>query len=235
VRRGAVVVPAHDEAALLAGCLAALRRAIERAGAPARLIVVADACGDDTAGIAAAGGAEVILIGDRNVGRARAAGFDRALEGGSADGVDGLWLATTDADSRVPPGWLRWQLRHAAAGADLVVGTVEVDDWAGWPAPLASRYQRRYRANVAGHRHEHVHGANLGFSAAAYVAAGGFPGLAHDEDRALVDRVRAGGGRVVTDARCPVRTSARPDGRAPHGFAAHLLSLAVESPAGPAG
>jgi hypothetical protein len=33
---------------------------------------------------------------------------------------------------------------------------------------------------------------------------------------------------VVTDARCPVRTSARPDGRAPHGFAAHLLALAAE-------
>lgn len=223
-----MVVPAHDEAVLLPGCLAALGRAIERAGAPVRLIVVADACGDDTADIAAAAGAEAVVIGERNVGRARAAGFGRALDAGAG----GLWLATTDADSRVPPGWLRWQLRHAAAGADLVVGTVEVDDWSGWPGPLASRYERRYRANVAAHRHEHVHGANLGFSAAAYVAAGGFPGLAHDEDRALVGRVRAGGGRVVTDARCPVLTSARPDGRAPHGFAAHLQSLAAERAGG---
>jgi hypothetical protein len=74
-----------------------------------------------------------------------------------------------------------------------------------------------------------VHGANLGFSAAAYLAAGGFPALAHDEDRALVARVRGAGRRVVTDGGCPVRTSARPDGRAPHGFAGHLLGLAAEA------
>jgi glycosyltransferase involved in cell wall biosynthesis len=219
----AVVVPAHDEEALLPGCLAALRRAAARiAPVPVRLIVVADACSDDTAALAIAGGAEVVPVDERNVGAARTAGVDFGLRAGAAE----LWLASTDADSKVPPDWLRWQLGHAVTGADLVAGTVEVADWSGWPAPLPSRYRRRYRAAVAGWRHGHVHGANLGFSAAAYLAAGGFPALTHDEDRALVARVRAAGGRVVTDARCPVWTSARADGRAPHGFAAHLMSLA---------
>ncbi|MFD0523474.1 glycosyltransferase [Paractinoplanes durhamensis] len=164
----------------------------------------------------------MLTIEERNVGRARAAGIARAI------GAGALWLATTDADSRVPPHWLRWQLDHARGGADLVAGTVEVGDWSGWAGPLPSRYERRYRGLVAGARHGHIHGANLGFSAFAYAAAGGFPELRHDEDRGLVARVRATGGRVVTDAGCPVRTSARPDGRAPNGFAAHLLALAAE-------
>lgn len=225
MRRIAVVVPAHDEYLLLPGCLTALHTAAAQLSVPVRIIVVADACTDGTALLAAAGGAEVVAIEERNVGQARAAGMAHALR----DGPDSLWLATTDADSRVPAGWLRRQLRHAAGGADLVAGTVEVDDWSSWPGPLPSRYERRYRAKVAGARHGHVHGANLGFRATAYLAAGGFPALTHDEDRTLVARMRETGGRVVTDARCPVRTSARPDGRAPHGFAAHLLSLASES------
>ncbi|GIF20119.1 glycosyltransferase involved in cell wall biosynthesis [Actinoplanes tereljensis] len=213
----AVIVPAHDEQALLPACLNALR------AVGARLIVVADGCTDDTALVAAAGGADVVTIEERNVGRARAAGVAEALRGGA------LWLATTDADSRVPPNWLEWQLGHARAGADLVAGTVEVDDWSGWPGPMPSRYERRYRELVAGARHGHIHGANLGFRASAYLAAGGFPELPSDEDRGLVARIRATGGRVVTDAGCPVRTSARTDGRAPHGFAAHLRNLATNS------
>jgi glycosyltransferase involved in cell wall biosynthesis len=220
------VVPAHNERDLLPGCLAALRAAADRiAPIPVRLIVVADACTDDTASRATAGGAEVVRIDARNVGRARAAGVELAASGEAGT----LWLATTDADSRVPPDWLRWQLGHAREGAGLLAGTVEVEDWSDWPDPLPASYRRRYREQVAGARHSHIHGANLGFSATAYAAAGGFPGLSHDEDRALVARVRATGARVVTDAGCPVRTSARPDGRAPHGFAAHLLSLAAES------
>jgi len=215
--RVAVIVPAHNESVLLPACLAALHAD----PVPKRLIVVADACTDDTAALAVAAGAEVVTIEAGNVGRARAAGVTRALDAGPR----GLWLATTDADSRVPPGWLDRQLRHAVAGADLVAGTVVVDDWSGWPSFLEPRYQARYRRAMG----SHVHGANLGFSAAAYLAAGGFPALTHDEDRALAARVRSAGGRVVTDGGCPVRTSARPDGRTPYGFAGHLLGLAAEA------
>ncbi|GAA0575856.1 glycosyltransferase [Paractinoplanes ferrugineus] len=225
MHRVAVVVPAHDESALLPACLAALRVAAAGvAPVPVRVIVVADACTDDTERLARAGGADVVTIGAGNVGRARAAGVAYAM---SAD-AGALWLATTDADSRVPPEWLRWQARHAERGADLVAGTVEVDDWSQWAGPMPARYERRYLELVAGLRHGHIHGANLGFRASAYAAAGGFPGLAHDEDRELVARFHAAGATVVTDTGCPVRTSARPDGRAPLGFSAHLLSLATE-------
>ncbi|MCU7728334.1 methyltransferase domain-containing protein [Actinoplanes sp. KI2] len=186
---------------------------------PVRLIVVADACTDDTALLADAGGAEVVRVNERNVGRARRAGMAHALN----RGPQWMWLATTDADSEVPAEWLRWQLRHANAGTDLLAGTVEVDDWSGWPPALPGRYESRYRR-----RPGHIHGANLGVSAAAYLATGGFPGLVCDEDQTLVARAIAAGRRVVLDDSCPVRTSARPDGRAPRGFAAHLRALATE-------
>jgi hypothetical protein len=222
VRRVVVIVPAHEEREQLPGCLAAIAAAAGVAApTPVRVVVVADSCTDDTAELAAAAGADVVTVRARNVGLARAAGVAHALH----DGAEGLWLATTDADTRVPPRWLRWQLEHADAGADLLAGTVEVDDWSPWPAGLRARYDSRYSQLITGVAHAHVHGANLGFSPAAYLAAGGFPAVRHDEDRALVARARATGARVVTDAGCPVRTSSRAVARAPQGFAGHLLAL----------
>jgi glycosyltransferase involved in cell wall biosynthesis len=210
--RLADVVPAHNEQDLLPGCLAALR-----AAGPAEVIVVADACTDDTARLAAKAGAEVVTVSAGNVGRARAAGMAYALRHGGA----GLWLATTDADSRVPPGWLAWHTRHAALGTDMLVGTVEVGDWSPWPETVRYAYERGYRTTP-----DHVHGANLGCSAEAYEGIGGFAGLDHDEDRDLVTRATRAGLRVRYDAACPVRTSARRVARAPEGFATHLAAVA---------
>jgi glycosyltransferase involved in cell wall biosynthesis len=215
VNRLAVVVPAHDERVLLPACLRSLTAAAEAvAPVPVELIVVADACSDDTALVA--DGATVLTLNARNVGRARAAGMAYALR----HGPDGLWLATTDADSRVRPDWLKWQSTHARGGTALVAGTVEVDDWTGWPETLISAYESGYRAG-----REHVHGANLGVSAHAYRRSGGFRPLPHDEDRALIASVLATGHRVVMDPQCPVWTSSRAHGRARHGFAAHLSGL----------
>ena len=79
------------------------------------------------------------------------------------------WPAPTP--TRPSPDWLAEHVRLADAGADVVVGTVEPD-----PAELdqlasASGVPHDPRAD-----HPHVHGANLGFTLAAYVRAGGFPG-----------------------------------------------------------
>jgi glycosyltransferase involved in cell wall biosynthesis len=226
--RFAVVVPAHNEQALLPACLAALHVAAARVAAQTEVIVVADACTDATAEIAAAAGARVVTVDAALVGRARAAGMAEALRHGTA----GLWLATTDADSRVAPGWLGWHARHAARGAELLVGTVEVHDWAPWPVAVRDAYERRYRAAVAPAGHRHVHGANLGCAATAYAGLGGFAPVRHDEDRDLVSRADRAGLRVVRDGSCPVRTSARHAARAPAGFAAHLAAVADEVSAG---
>ena len=199
-----VVVPAHNEQELLPACLATLGEAV--------VIVVADACTDRTAEVARRCGATVLEISARSVGAARAAGVRELLRRGAS------WVATTDADTLVPPGWLDAHVRYAARGWDAVAGTVTVTDWRGHPPLRPAAYARHYAADRSP-----VHGANLGFTADAYVAAGGFPAISTGEDHALVAAMERTGRRVLRTPRVSVITSARTLYRAPHGFG-HLLT-----------
>ena len=236
VARAGVVVPAHDEEELLPACLAALRTAAGAAGVPVRLLVVADACTDATAAVAAAAGAEVIRIRARNVGAARAAGMARLLrrmEGTNpaAPGLATTWLVTTDADTVVPPDWLRRQLGYADQGWDVVLGTVTVTDWAGHPPHAPAVFAARYEFGAG--PHPHVHGANLGIRASAYLAAGGFRPLPTAEDHALLAAATEAGCQVLQAGDITVETSARRQARAPRGFSHALRALAAEP--GPGG
>ncbi|MCX5387007.1 glycosyltransferase family 2 protein [Streptomyces sp. NBC_00083] len=222
----AVVVPAHDEEALLPAALHAVRTA---GGHPALAqvrvltVVVADACRDRTARTARAAGATVVTRDVRNPGLARAAGAAHALRVLGA-ATEHVWIATTDADSEVPPRWLAHQLAHAREGWEAVVGTVALPS----TSPLTQLHRARYEATRPTHgtwHHPHVHGANLGVTAAAYLAVGGFPPLPVGEDQALIAALREGGHRVLATAACPVLTSPRLQGRAHGGFADHLTSL----------
>ncbi len=219
-----VVVPAHDEEELLPGALGALaeaRRTVTGGGGPTvDVVVVADACRDSTAAVARSAGVRVVEVVLRSVGRARAAGV--------ADGLDRLrhlppervWVATTDADSMVPPGWLAHQVALADAGADLVLGTVDVQDWSQHPPQVEGRWRAAYEARDG---HRHVHGANAGARADAYLEAGGFAAVDREEDVALAAALSHR--RVVRTGVLPVVTSARHRGRAPGGFAGHLALL----------
>ena len=73
-----------------------------------------------------------------------------------------------------------------------------------------------------------MHGANLGLSAAAYRAVGGFPALSTGEDVALVEALAGSGARIAWLARPVVATSARRSARAPHGFSSFLRALERE-------
>lgn len=220
-----IVVPAHDEEDLLPACLAALHEAAGAAaaerGVSVRIVVAADACSDGTAALARRAGATVVEICDRNVGAARAAGLRELLRGDRPKA--GLWLATTDADSVVPPNWLTEQLRYADQGWEAIVGTVAVADWTGHAPATAIEFAREY--GVWRGWHPHVHGANLGFTAPAYLTAGGFPPLGTAEDHALVSAMHAQGRRVLRTPDLPVVTSARRRYRAPGGFGQHLTTL----------
>jgi glycosyltransferase involved in cell wall biosynthesis len=222
-----IVVPAHNEERLLPSCLTALREAARVAaasyGVSVATVVVADACSDDTAALARRAGVTVVEVKARNVGVARAAGMREILRRGRPAERGGLWLATTDADSVVPPNWLSEQLRHADRGWEAIVGTVAVTDWTGHTAATAIEFARRY--GVWRGWHPHVHGANLGFSAPAYLTAGGFPPRLTAEDRALVSVLQAQGRRVLRTPEPQVVTSARPRYRAPHGFGHRLTTL----------
>ncbi|MET9361158.1 glycosyltransferase family 2 protein [Streptomyces sp. NPDC006632] len=226
----AVVLPAHDEESLLPVALEAVRIAsghprVERVRV--LIVVVADACGDRTARVARAAGAAVVTCDARNPGLARAAGAAHALRALDT-AAEHIWIATTDADSEVPPHWLAHQLARAREGWEAVVGTVTLP--AG--SSVTNVHRVRYEATRPSHgiwHHPHVHGANLGVTAAAYLSVGGFPALTVGEDRALVAALRRGGHRVLATAACPVLTSPRLRGRAHGGFADHLTTLTRRS------
>ncbi len=209
----AVVVPAHDEEALIGRCLDALlvaARHPDLAGEAVEILVVLDACRDRTAEIARERGVACIAVQARNVGAARAAGAQAMLAAGAR------WLASSDADSAVDSDWLARQL---ATEADAVCGIVVVDDWSGFSPHVRASYEAAY---VDAEHHRHVHGASMGVSAAAYVGAGGFPALRCSEDVALVQRLSELGATVRWTNQVRVRTSSRRLARAPGGFG-HLL------------
>ena len=160
-----VIVPAHDEEALIGRCLDALHvaaRDVALEGEAVEILVVLDACSDGTGALVARHGVERIEIDARNVGIARGAGARALIDRGAR------WLAFTDADSEVDPCWLARQL---ATCADAVCGVVSLDDWSGLHAEARAAYEAHY-TDIEGHLH--VHGANLGVSTAAYLEAGGF-------------------------------------------------------------
>ncbi len=214
-----VVVPAHDEEALLPGCLAALADAARHPALARQVIevvVVADACTDATAALAAAAGVTVLELDAACVGAARRAGAALLVERGA------WWLASTDADSTVGPGWLAAQLRLADAGADAVCGAVDVVDWSEHPPGVRTRFAASYQRRDG---HAHVHGANLGVRTSAYVRAGGWSAVAAHEDVALVEELRLSGAQIAWSAAPEVRTSGRRDPRCSGGFGDHLLAL----------
>ncbi len=222
----AVVVPAHDEAAQIGACLRSIKRAAgctALRGEPVLLVVVLDACSDHTGSIARALGAVTVSVDARNVGVARAAGVETALRAGAR------WLACTDADTTVAADWLSVQL---ALDVDAVCGTVAVEDWGVYGQAMRRHYDATYN-DRDGHRH--IHGANLGVSARAYRAVGGFPGLACSEDVALVEALERHGASIAWSAAPRVVTSARRDYRAAGGFGATLERVDAESRSGSAG
>ena len=219
-----VVVPAHNEETLLPACLAALGRVASAGGVPVSVLVVADTCTDRTAAVARACGARVIAIGARNVGAARAAGMAELLRLTAAVDPSAVWLATTDADTVVPPGWLERQLRYAGQGWDVVLGTVTVADWDGHPSHVPAAFDALYEFGDG--PHQHVHGANLGIRASAYLAAGGFRSLSTAEDHALLAAATEAGCSVLQASDIAVETSARRRARAPLGFSHLLRTLA---------
>ncbi|RIJ54143.1 glycosyl transferase, partial [Clavibacter lycopersici] len=117
-----------------------------------------------------------------------------------------------------PPAWITSQVALADEGADVVVGTVrpELD---GLSAEQVAAWQA---TRVPGEANGHVHGANLGVRADAYLAAGGFPEIEEHEDVDLVARLRRLDARITASAAGEVVTSSRREGRTPGGYAGYL-------------
>jgi glycosyltransferase involved in cell wall biosynthesis len=103
-----IIIPAHNEEALLGATLAALGTAISQCGTSAEVIVVDDASTDRTAEIARAHGARVVAANVRQIAAARNAGAREAR---------GELLLFVDADTIVPPHLVRAAVETMNAGA----------------------------------------------------------------------------------------------------------------------
>jgi glycosyltransferase involved in cell wall biosynthesis len=226
IRRVAVIVPAADEEQRIARCLASIHSAqhhLSRRAAhvQVQVIVALDSCRDGTAAVCASfPRVTTVTTTSRSAGAARRAGSTAALRR-LAGPVSELWLASTDADSEVPADWLTVMVTAAGHGADLVLGTVLPGP--GLTAAARARWLARHHLRDG---HPHVHGANLGIRAGAYLALGGWPPLAVGEDAELARRaVAAGHVRITRTATIPVVTSPRTAARAPLGFSSYLRAL----------
>lgn len=108
--RWSFIVPAYNEAALIANTLVSIGQATRALGIESEVIVVDDASTDDTAGIAQRLGARVIRVSHRQIAATRNAG---AAEAG------GDWLVFVDADTTVTASLLqgvREAFEHGAVG-----------------------------------------------------------------------------------------------------------------------
>ena len=226
IRAVVVVVPVHNEAALLEGCLNALEAAVAAARITCVVRIVLDACTDASADIAERHPFPVVRIDANAVGAARAHGVSAALAALPNVPSHRVWIANTDADSVVPVNWIALQVELAAGGADVVVGTVrpDFDD-------LTEDHRRLWLdTHERGRPNGNTHGANLGVRASTYLQASGFGDLVEHEDVRLVDTCRAAGATVTASDAAEVVTSGRFTGRTPGGYAGFLRDQARRLP-----
>lgn len=129
--RFAVIVPAHNEAAGIAACVASLRAA-PFAPRP-HIVIVADNCDDDTAGIARAAGATVIERSSPARGKSYALGA--AISHLRTRPAPPDAVAIVDADTTVDADFFRAIAGALDAGADAAqVHYAAADDPGALPA-----------------------------------------------------------------------------------------------------
>jgi cellulose synthase/poly-beta-1,6-N-acetylglucosamine synthase-like glycosyltransferase len=228
-----VVLPVHNEEELVQQALSSLNDAfaeLKERELDLRIVVVLDNCCDNSLTIVeewvrmqsrTTNSVPTTLVAceANNVGIARGLGCTTLLEQFEHLDPGNIWIATTDADSRVPDDWLRMQVLQHESGVDLWCGRVAVGDWSSRGDGTAARWQHEYE--VESHP---IHGTNLGFNAQTYLAAGGFNPSQVSEDRELCAAIEARGAVIHFDSSVRVVTSARRDARSPLGFA-HALNL----------
>jgi cellulose synthase/poly-beta-1,6-N-acetylglucosamine synthase-like glycosyltransferase len=229
-----VVIPAQNEEGTIAGCIASVLQSHEHCAFDEDLwiVVVADACSDHTAEAArsALGGTgEVIECEVRSPGTARRLGVEAVLRRHAAHSHDRLWLANTDADTLVPVDWLSRHLQFAREGEAGLAGIVQLEQLSQDSLKVGALFRDTYKLEKDG-SHAHVHGANFGVRADAYLDVGGWSHATVAEDHCLWGRLKSAGWRLRSSASSVVITSARLHGRACGGFADTLRAQLASQP-----
>lgn len=156
-------------------------------------------------------------------------------------------LISTDADSRPPPSWVRANLAALEAGAEVIGGRLEIDerdDLVPRMAEARTLWDRYWKAvreiedaldpvpwDPAPRHGDHT-GASLAMRVETWRSAGGVPVVPSGEDRALVAAAVARGARLRHPLSVWTRVSARTEGRADGGMAAHMADMARTLDAG---
>jgi glycosyltransferase involved in cell wall biosynthesis len=222
-----ILIPARNEEMLLPRCLLSIFAACQclPKGSTHDIILVVDCSTDLTRDIAEtmlANRGTVAMIEAGAVGCARALAATIGLQRYMGP-LPTCWLANTDADCVVPETWLSNQLSLAEQGIEAIAGIVEVDSFAEHDSGVDLRFRESYLIHPDG-SHPHVHGANLGIRADAYVRVGGWRGLQTAEDHDLWNRLSHTESRKCAISAVTVLTSGRRVGRAPRGFAEELAN-----------
>ena len=150
---------------------------------------------------------------------------------GQGDGV----ILTTDADSQVAPNWIAENLAAFQAGADAVLGRIDLDGEGKFlPEALHRRgeledtYERlltelSWLLDPLEHNpwphHATVSGASLAIARTAYCRVGRLPRVPLGEDKALIGLLSRQDARIRYCPFVQVITSGRTNGRAPGGVA----------------
>jgi len=260
IRPGFVVaVPVKDEEERLPACLRALAQQRDRLGQSipptlVRIVVFANNCSDRSASLARKLGAGLSLhirVAEARLppavahaGSARRAVMDLAeawlVEAGDKDGV----ILTTDADSQVAPNWIAENLAAFAAGAEAVLGRIDLDEEGAYlPEALHRRgeledtYEKlltelSWLLDPLDHNpwphHATISGASLGLTRAAYCRVGRLPRVPLGEDKALIGLLSRQDARIRYCSTVHVITSGRTHGRAPGGVADTLAIRSME-------
>jgi cellulose synthase/poly-beta-1,6-N-acetylglucosamine synthase-like glycosyltransferase len=254
-----IAIPVRDEEEHLPACFRALAQQRDQLGQPIpppliRVAVFANNCRDQSASLARSLGkcwaldvrvVEASLpMGIAHAGAARRAAMDIAEgwlgEGGETDGV----ILTTDADSQVAPTWVAQNLAAFAAGAEAVLGHVDLDREGKF---LPEALHRRGKLEAAYEElltelswlldpiehnpwphHATISGASLGVTRTAYCRVGGLPRVPLGEDKALISLLSRHDARIRYCPTVHVITSARTKGRALGGVADTLRIRSME-------
>jgi peptidoglycan-N-acetylglucosamine deacetylase len=185
-----IIVPAYNEEELIAGCISSLKQ--QDYDGDIEVIVVDNACTDDTHRIARSLGVRVLRQPRKGYVHAVRAGFSEAT---------GDIIACTDADSMAPPHWISKMVANLSKpGIAACSGVFTLHD---------GPFLLRLVGEVAGRMNYHLAGANMAIWRSVYLASGGFnPDVNMGADVDLSLRIKRAG-KIIIDRKLIVKTSGR--------------------------
>jgi glycosyltransferase involved in cell wall biosynthesis len=210
------VVPAHNEARLIGGCLAGIRTAAEALALDYEIVVADDASGDATGDIARAAGASVLEVQLRHIAAVRNAGAREAR---------GERLVFVDADSKLDAPLLEAALAALDAGAVGGGAGVRYDEPVPRWADVATRLVVRFMSAMG-----YAAGSFVFCRRDAFERVGGFDEAYFAGEEIALSRALKKQGRFVVLPLAIVTSPRKLEGRSPWQMLGLVARLALRGP-----